>query len=352
MAHWVEPIFVAEIEFAGWTRDEVVRQAAFLGIRPDKVATDVIREDAAVPKRRGERADSMATEAAPEIVKLTHPERVIFPDQRLTKADLAEYYEWIGNRMLPYVKDRLLTLYRCPDGVTKKCFVQRHHNDNLPDVMYRFDVQGAKEKEPYVYIREAQGLRALVQISAIEIHGWGSTTHDVEKPDQLVFDLDPDPGFTWTRVKRAAEDLREILRALKMKPFLKTTGGKGLHVVVPIEPTVKWPEIKEFCKLIAEDFARRDDGSYTTNMRKAERSGKLFLDYLRNDRSATAIIPYSVRARAGAPVAVPIDWAHLRTLRAPNAFTVRNVREKLERIRKDPWAAFNDSRLDLRKVVK
>jgi bifunctional non-homologous end joining protein LigD len=199
-------------------------------------------------------------------------------------------------------------------------------------------------------MRDAAGLLALVQIGSIEIHAWGSTLRELECPDQLTFDLDPDPDVPFKQVIKAARDMQKLLQAIRLNPFVKTTGGKGLHVVVPIEPTVEWQQVKQFCKSIAEELARADPAGYTTNMRKSERVGRVFVDYLRNGRTATAVVPYSVRWRAGAPVAMPLAWSELGRIRSADQFTVKNAPRRVARVR-DPWAAFNAARVDIRQAV-
>jgi bifunctional non-homologous end joining protein LigD len=353
-AHWIAPKLVAEIKFAGWTVDRMIRQGTFLGLRKDKSAAQVTREDDAAPKlthRRVKSVKSSATsvDAKSSPLTLTHPDRVIFPDVKITKADLAAYYETVADRMLPHVIDRPLTLLRCPGGVGSSCFFQRHFTPNLPPTIESIDVPNVGTNQKQMIIRDAAGLRALVQINALEIHAWGCTIADIEKPDRLVFDLDPDTKLPWSTVVKAARDLRRILESVKLKPLVKTSGGKGLHIVVPIKPDIDWNHAKAFCKSIADAAAQADPKSYTTNMRKSQRNGRIFIDYLRNGRSATAIVPYSVRARAGAPVSMPVDWEELPRLGSANAVTVPNIRKRLSR--PDPWANYESHRADLHAIT-
>jgi bifunctional non-homologous end joining protein LigD len=271
--------------------------------------------------------------------RLTHPERVVYPDTGITKGDVARYYLAVGERMLPHVAGRLLTMVRCPEGVGGACFFQKHPPTGLPDVVRRVRVREKSEWDTYLVIDDLEGLLALIQFGALEIHVWGSQASDMERPDQLVFDLDPAPDVAWKDVVEAALLLKKLLGELGLSPLVKTTGGKGLHVVVPIKPADEWDEAKAFCRSVAEFLVRFDPDRFVANMSKAKRRGKIFVDYLRNDRGSTAIAPYSTRARPGSPVSVPIDWRKLRTIESGAEFTLENV-PKLA-ARSDPWKAFN-----------
>jgi bifunctional non-homologous end joining protein LigD len=346
-AHWIAPRLVAEIKFAGWTEDNLIRQGAFLGLRQDKKPSQVVREDkgAELTYRRVTRTLPVDSTA----LKLTHPDRVVFPGTKITKAALAEYYELVAQRMLPHVIDRPLTLMRYPAGIEGSSFIQRHFTDNLPAGIESVNTAEGAKKELHIMIRDASGLRALVQMNAIEIHAWGCFPGEVERPDRLVFDLDPDESLPWKTIVKAANELRKVLESVKLRPLVKTTGGKGLHIVVPIKPTVDWDHAKAFSKSIAEEMGRRNKKSYTTNLRKAERPGRIFIDYLRNGRSATSVAPYSVRARKGAPVSVPVEWDELASLKAANRILVTNISAQLAK--DDPWTDFESDRVDLHKVV-
>jgi bifunctional non-homologous end joining protein LigD len=344
-AHWITPRLVAEVRFAGWTEDNLIRQGAFLGLREDKKAPQIIREDHG-PQLTQRRSKSSAA-AIPTQLKLTHPDRLIFPGTKITKEDLADYYQSVADRMLPHIIDRPLTLMRYPSGISGSSFIQRHFTDNLPT-----GIESMKDgkKEAYLMIRDAAGLRALVQMNAIEIHAWGCEPDKIERPDRLVFDLDPDESLPWKKIVGAATELKEILESVKLRPLVKTTGGKGLHIVVPILPTVDWDHAKAFSKSIAEEMARRNPKFYTTNLRKTERPGRIFIDYLRNGRSATSVAPYSVRARKDAPVSMPVDWDEIASLKGGNRFTVTNVHQRVEK-KNNPWADFESNRRDLHKIT-
>jgi bifunctional non-homologous end joining protein LigD len=274
--------------------------------------------------------------------RLTHPERVVYPDVGITKGDVARYYLAVGRQMLPHVCGRLLTMVRCPEGVGGACFYQKHPPTGLPDVVRRVRVREKSEWDTYLVIDDLEGLMALVQFGALEIHVWGSQASDMERPNQLVFDLDPAPDVAWKEVVEAALLLKKVLGELGFLPLVKTTGGKGLHVVVPIEPRGEWDDVKAFCRSVAEFLVRFDPSRFVANMSKAKRRGKIFVDYLRNDRGSTAIAPYSTRARPGAPISVPVDWRKLRALDSGSEFTVENGPSLAKR--SDPWKGFDSLR--------
>lgn len=325
-AHWVRPELTAEVAFSEWTHDGKVRQAVFYGLRLDKPAAEVVQE-----------------RPAP---KLTNPDRVLYPEQGVTKADLAAYYEAVADRALAHIAGRPLAIVRCPEGHGKGCFFQKHPGRGTPKAVRSTPIIESGQPRRTLYIESFEGLLGLVQLGALEIHPWGCRVEDVERPDRLVFDLDPAPGLDWDRVTRAAATVRERLRELGLRSFVKTTGGKGLHVVAPLDPSLGWDETKAFAKRLAESVARREPGLYTSRLPKAEREGRLFIDYLRNGRGATAVAAYSTRARAGAPVALPVSWEELARLE-PGQFTVKNVPRRLAALKKDPWEDFFQVRQSL-----
>lgn len=272
-------------------------------------------------------------------VRLTHPDRVLWADQGLTKRELAEFYVGVADWVLPHVVDRPLTLLRCPSGTEKSCFVQRHSWAGFGDHIHRDMVRDESgEEEEVIYVSDVQGLVSLVQASVLEVHVWGSTISHLEQPDRLVFDFDPDESVDWARMIEAAGSLRERLKLLNLESFLKVTGGKGLHVVVPLTPKDSWETTSAFARALAQMMEADEPARYTTNMSKRQREGKIFVDYLRNNRSATAIAPYSTRARESAPVSVPVSWQELTPQLKPNGFTVENLQKRLKALRNDPWA--------------
>ncbi len=272
-------------------------------------------------------------------VSLSHPDRVLWEEQGLTKQELAEFYVGIADWILPHLVDRPLTLIRCPSGSAKKCFVQRHSWAGLSDFIHRQMVPDSKDGEQEVLtVRDIQGVMALVQSGVLEMHVWGATLKNLERPDRLIFDLDPGEGVDWPQVIKAATAVRERLKGMGLVSFVKTTGGKGLHVVVPLTPRAAWKDALAFTRGFAEAMAVDEPGRYTTTSVKQEREGRIFIDYLRNNREASAVAPYSTRSRPGAPVATPVSWDELTPDLRPNGFTVQNLPERLRRLKKDPWA--------------
>jgi bifunctional non-homologous end joining protein LigD len=284
-------------------------------------------------------------------IKLTHPDRVLYPDQGITKLELAKYYEQVADWMLPHVEGRPLTLVRCPSGHKKQCFYQRHVTDSTGDPIRSIRVKEGGAMVSYVSVDSTPGLIALVQMGVLEIHTWGSRHDHLEQPDRLTFDLDPDPALPWKRVKEAAQALRERLSDLGLRSFVKATGGKGLHIVVPIVPRQDWDVIKAFARKVAESFAEGAPELYVATMSKAKRKGKIFIDYLRNARTATAISAYSTRAYAGAPVSVPLTWDELATDVREDHFTIRNVPQRLAHLRRDPWEGYEKLRAPLKESM-
>ena len=279
---------------------------------------------------RGKRATAMFG-----AVTLTHPDRVYWSDVGVTKCDVAEYYDKVWKWMRPHVVGRVLALVRCPEGVFGHCFFQKHARTGIPTDFLRMVPE---DSDKVISIDDFDGLIALVQGGALEIHIRGSTIDHLGSADRLVFDLDPGPGMEFADVVEGARDVRERLKRVKLKSFVKTTGGKGLHVVVPIKPE-PWDIAKDFCHQVALSMERDDPGRYLATSTKARRHNRIFVDYLRNSREATAIAAYSTRARSGAPVSAPVDWSELGSLRSANQYTVLNLPARLARLRKDPWAS-------------
>ncbi|MCE8033431.1 DNA ligase D [Billgrantia tianxiuensis] len=351
--HWVRPELVIEVEFTERTRDGRLRHPAFRGLRedrnPEEIRMTPTKEMAAegTPEQEAKPGKSAARKRKDETsllgVRLTHPDRVLFPEQGLTKLDLARFYEQIQEWVLPHLARRPLSLVRCPQGRNDECFFQKHPRSAIPDSVPRIDVPEKKGSAEYVYVETAADLIGLVQAGALEIHPWGSRIDHLEQPDSLVFDLDPDQGIAWKEILRVAGTLRERLESLGLTPFLRTTGGKGLHLVVPLEPSAEWEQAKAFAKGVAEAHAKDDPKRLTTNMSKAKREGRIFLDYLRNGRGATAVASYTVRARENAPVAVPIRWDELNAALRADRYNVQNLRRRLSALREDPWAGFDEA---------
>ncbi len=364
-AKFVEPKLVAEIEFRGWTREGLVRQGAFKGLREDKPAEAIVRERpmkanmakkkaAALSNRQATKAGAPAGKSSKdeeiiEGVRVTHPDKILFADQGITKRELIEHYIAVADRMLPHIANRPISLVRCPDGEGGECFFQKHASKGFPKEFHAVPIRESAGKRDYLYIDDLQGLIAAVQMGALEMHLWGTHVGDVEKPDRMVFDFDPDPDVPFAKVKDAAKDMRGRLKALGLQSFAMATGGKGIHVVVPLEPGHSWEQHRDFAEAVARLMAEDEPERFVATMSKAKRKGKIFVDYLRNTRGATAIAPYSSRARKGAPYAVPVAWQSLGSLENAHPFSIG------DKPRGDPWKGYAQvsQRLpDLRKMMR
>jgi bifunctional non-homologous end joining protein LigD len=356
--HWVKPELVAQISFSNWTRDNLVRQAAFKGLREDKPANEVVREKAEPPESattmnstppkfppqsKTGRATHIATPKPTGKTKtdlpITHPDKILDPESGMTKLMLANYLVAVADHMLPHVADRPLSILRCPEGAAKPCFFQKHIGMGLPPGIGSVPVPNKKNasSEQYITLNTAEGLVGLAQMGVLEIHPWGSKNESLETPDRIIFDLDPDESIDWKVLGATAKEFRTRLEDLGLQSFLKTTGGKGLHVVIPIRPENEWPAIKEFAHNLVIGIERKNPGLYVTKMTKAIRKNRIYLDYLRNDRGSTAIAPFSTRARSGAPVALPLDWKELGAKSRPT-FHVTDFSSWKKRLNADPWA--------------
>ena len=341
---WVEPKLVAEIDFHGWTHGDRVRQASFQGLREDKAAEEVVHEVKKTVPAAAKRATRRSTPASAKAennrvgaITLTHPERVYWEGAGITKRDLAEYYVQVWDWIAPHLVGRPIALVRCPEGADHAdlggCFFQKHVKAGLmPEHLHLVPEKGDK----IISIDDLDGLISLAQAGVLEIHTRGSRVEHLDKADRLVFDFDPGPGTGWKDIIAAARDIRERLRQIDLETLLKTSGGKGLHVVLPIEPT-PWDQAKLFTQTVARAMEADEPDRYVSVAAKEKRKNRIFVDYLRNSREATAIAPYSTRARPGAPVSVPIDWSELRTLEGANKYNVNNLMTRLKR-KMDPWA--------------
>ena len=313
-AHWVKPSLVAEVAFAELTADGRVRHGSFIGLRQDKEADEVTAERPA-PAPRHESA-----------VAITNPDRVIFPENGAIKGDLAAYYQAIAPLMLPFAANRPVSLVRCPQGHTEQCFFQKHDSGSFgPHVHHVPIVEKDGGAEDYLFVTDADGILACVQMGTIEFHGWAAKADAVERPDRMIFDLDPDEGLDFEAVKRAARDIRRQLGDIGLVSFAMLSGGKGIHVVVPLTPGHDWDIHKDFAKRFAEALSLAQPDRFVATMSKAKRKGRIFIDWLRNQRGSTAILPYSVRARAGAPVAVPIGWDELADVENAHPHDIRDT---------------------------
>ena len=320
---WVEPQLVAEVAFRGWGKEGLLRQAAFKRLRIDKAATDVVA------------ANEQREEVA---MVITHPGRKMFADAAYTKQDVADYYQAVARWLLPEVAGRPLSLLRCPDGSRRDCFFQKHHADSLGRHVKAVDIRQKSGTARYLWIDSVEGLLELVQMNTLELHPWGARVDDPERPDRLVFDLDPGPGIDWPTVVAAAREVRDRLRDAGLASAVRLSGGKGLHVVAAIARGPGWDEARDFCQAFATAMATQSPTRYVATMAKAVRRDRIFIDWLRNGRGATSIASWSLRARPGAPAAVPLRWADLGAVGAPDAFDLATARARAARIRVDPWA--------------
>ena len=380
-AVWVKPAIVVEVRFANWTRDNLVRQAAFFGLREDREAKEVVRETAGhVPKsaraRQHETESSAKPAAGPAAktarhsapattaakvetrtaksrsdravvagVSISHPDKILDEESQLTKLQLAQYYDAIADHMLPHVAGRPLSIVRCPEGIGQPCFFQKQIGKGMPAGIESVPVTvkkgGHPARELYVTVSTREGLVGLGQMGVLELHPWGSSNKSLEQPDRLIIDLDPDPSLPWKRLVASAIEVRDLMKHLDLETFVKSTGGKGIHVVAPIAPHHEWPVIKEFAHHFVLMMERANPALYLTKMTKSARSGRIFLDYLRNERGATAVAPWSPRARAGARVAMPLTWVELERT-DPKQFAVVSFDQWKARLKRDPWLHMND----------
>ena len=327
--HWVTPNLVAEIAYAELTAEGRVRHASFLGLRQDKDAEDVGSE-----RKR-------AVPSPTASVEISSRDRVIFPESGETKGDLADYYEAVAPIMLPFAAERPLSLVRCPQGRAKKCFFQKHDNGGFGDGVKAVPIKEKDgSREDYIYVAQARGLLQCVQMGTIEFHGWGARTSAVEKPDRMVFDLDPDEGLDFADVQEAAMDLRKHLADIGLTSFAMVTGGKGVHVVVPLTPGHSWDDHKSFAERFAKALAQAEPERFTATMSKEKRKGRIFIDWLRNQRGSTAVMPYSARARENAPVAAPVAWNELAKMKDARGFTIADAKKLMDRARSKSLAGW------------
>ncbi|MEA4988944.1 MAG: DNA ligase D [Anaerovorax sp.] len=341
---WLEPVLVAEIKFAEWTKENLLRQASFKGLRTDKDPKEIKKE-----KAENETSSQLSANEAEKTmdgnknsviiggIKISNPDKVIFDDPVITKADVVRYYEQVSPRMLPYVSHRILMTVRCPKGISQTCFYKKHPASDSKGVITVPITNGEGKEEEYFYVENASGILSEVQMGTLEFHTWGSCVDELERPDMMVFDLDPDEEMELSKVRQGVLDVKSILNELSLNSYLKTSGGKGYHVVVPLKPVVNWDTFHDFAKRVAEVMEQKWPDRYTSNVRKANRKGKIFIDWIRNGRGATSIAPYSLRGRKGAKVSMPIEWEELDAV-APDGI---DMEEALLRIKgNDPWKDF------------
>jgi bifunctional non-homologous end joining protein LigD len=345
-AHWVKPELVCEVVFTEWTSDGKIRHPSFQGLRADKNPKEIGREKPTTIQSPAARAfkarDGSSYKRKSEVagVAISHPDRILYPDLKLTKLEIARYYASIAEWIVPHVADRPLTLVRCPEGIGGECFFMKHSKVWAPKALRRVRIKEKTKLGEYLIADDISGVVSLAQMDVLEIHTWNSLFEDVERPNRLVFDLDPGEEVDWPAVVRGARMVRDALNALTLESYIKTTGGRGLHVVVPLAPHADWSQCLEFSRALSERFEQAQPELYTTTFAKTGRERKILVDYLRNNRTNTSIAAFSTRAREGAPVSVPLKWEELRASLDPRSFTVVTVPERLARLKTDPWAGY------------
>ncbi|MES2306326.1 MAG: DNA ligase D [Gemmatimonadota bacterium] len=354
--HWVRPKLVAEVSFSEWTASGSLRHPVFIGLRQDKPAHHIQKEVAAMTRspaatthRRQAKPDSGTTVAG---VEISHPDRIVYPEAGITKLELARFLERFAPLMLPHVGNRPLSLVRCPEGIAEECFFQKHWTGKLPDSLTSVAItQSDRAKHPYVVVRDARGLVTLAQWGVMEIHPWGARADAPERPDRILFDLDPGPGVSWDDVRSATFGLRSLLDELGLDSWVKTSGGKGLHIMVPIARTATWKEVASFAQAVAVHMATHFPDRFIAKASKAARRGVIFVDWLRNTRGATAVGTWSPRARVEAGVSVPISWRALASIASGNQHTLPTLQDA-PLPRSDPWRAVLESRQRLTKAMR
>jgi bifunctional non-homologous end joining protein LigD len=352
-AHWIEPKLVAEIAFSEFTDDGILRHPSFIALREDKAASEVVVETpkhtedvTKEPKRKSSKAKKRGGATAEDFgIEISSPERVIFPELGLTKKDLADYYATVEPLIMVDAADRPMTVIRCPGGRTGECFFQKHDKGTFGPHVKPIPIEEKDGHfEDYLYFDDIRGLLACVQMGTVEFHGWGSKVDKVEYPDRLVFDLDPDVGLDFNKVKAAAVRLKALLEDLGLKSFPLLSGGKGIHVVVPLDASKDWPTVKSFADRFSRAISEAEPETFTANIRKVQRKGRIFLDWLRNQRGATAVMPYSARAREGAPVSAPIAWEELDRYESGHHFSIRDADELLDRASSKMLAGWGEAK--------
>jgi len=342
--HWLKPKLVAEVSFTEWTGEKSLRHPVFVGLREDKSSSEiVIEKEVHLTEGRNKKNGKKKMEAGSDYeVKLSHPDKVLYAKEGITKKDVADYYTKIAEAMLPYTQGRPLSLVRCPQGTVGQCFFQKHPGPGqAPKELFDHFLVKEKEKtETYVALHSADGLRHLAHMNAFEIHTWQCHYETLMKPDQIVMDFDPDPSVPFKEVVKAVLTMKKMLDKLKLKAFVKTTGGKGLHIHIPFEPLYSWDQVKTFAKALADQMVAQDPDMFLSNMSKEKRKGKIFVDYLRNGFGATAVAPYSLRAKEYATVAMPVEWSELPKLKSGDQFTLKKALLKVKTRTKDPWKDF------------
>ncbi|MFL9710532.1 DNA ligase D [Methylobacillus sp. Pita1] len=343
--HWLKPVLVAEVKFAQWTSDGLVRHASFVGLRSDKPAKQITHERAQEAVSKQDTKKTASAQPAPHAtevagIRLSNPGKILFAEDGFTKLDIARHYAAVEKWILPYLHNRPISIVRCPDGYNHHCFFQKHVTQGNHHHLQSVQLDSKGGQSEYFMANTLPAVVELVQLGVLELHSWGSRYPHTSLADRLIFDLDPDPGLPWERVTEAALLLRGLLEELDLACFVKTTGGKGLHVEVPIKAEHPWDAVKEFTHGIARHIETQIPERFTASLSKKKREGRIFIDYLRNSAGATAVVPYSTRAKAGAPVATPLAWDEVRPDIHADAFNINNIGERLAQLKADPWEGY------------
>lgn len=337
-AHWVRPELVAEVTFANWTNDGVLRAPVFQGLREDKSPKEIgIEQERSFDDLKLFRKKNRRKNKNKPTLPISNPEKVFYKGEGITKAQVAKYYQDFSEMILPHISHRPLALNRCPDGTDGECFFQKRIPSPIPSSLVPVSILEKGKSKTFIELDSSEGLLSLSQMGAFELHAWGCHTNHVENPDQIVMDFDPGPGTKWTQVIQGAMDLKEILDDIKLESFVKVTGGKGLHVHIPVAPLYSWAQIKNFSKTLGREMVHRFQDRYTISPAAKARKNKVFIDYLRNGRGATAVAPYSLRASKVSAVAMPISWSDLQRIKSSNYFTLEKTYKHLRRRKVDPW---------------
>ncbi|MFP5384671.1 MAG: DNA ligase D [Bacteriovoracia bacterium] len=330
--HWVRPEKVCEVSFGNWTNEGILRTPVFQGLREDKPAEEIHMEKA---KKK------IKPKHLSSVKEISSPDKILFIEEGKTKKDVSDFYHVMAKAMLPYMEDRPLSLVRCPNGAEGTCFFQKHISGSFPQSFHPVKIKEEKGEGVYLAVDSSEGLQELVQLNAFELHAWNSRRQDYLRPDQIVMDFDPGEGVEWSEVVESAFELKELLHDLELESFVKLTGGKGIHVHIPVAPLYDWDQIKSFSQTLALELVSRNPQKYTANMSKKVRKNRIFVDYLRNGYGATAVVPYSLRAKPHTAVALPVEWSELRRIKSSDAFDMDKAIKKVKTRKKDPWEGMN-----------
>lgn len=345
---WLKPKLVAEVEFIEWTNEKRLRHPAFIGLRLDKSAkevhperrSDMPKKSSSLKSKNETKTKSSMKNLRIENLNITHPDKIIAGSKNVTKSELIEYYDFIADKILPYVVLRPVMIFRCPGTSEKDCFFQKHYTKGMTSNVSKIAITEKNKTDDYLMIKDRLGLITLIQLGAVELHCWGSNEKHLEKPDMITFDLDPDPKVPWKQVVKGAQIIHKALKKQGFKCFVKTSGGKGLHIVIPLKPKATWDTVKSFAQNFARQIEKEYPKLFVSTASKSKRGNKIFIDYLRNGRGATAVAAYSSRAKEDIPISTPLRWDELGKISGAREYNIHNIRKRLSAQRKDPWEGF------------